>query len=92
MAWAPEMEVLDQLLVGDMSLFVIGQVLHRGDPDKRCHSASRMLQDGVVELFDAEHNPVAAWQWRALLSDESSWGRDTGYYFKLTNKGAKYIG
>ncbi len=29
MAWAPELEVLDQLLGGDMSLFAIKHVLHQ---------------------------------------------------------------
>jgi hypothetical protein len=87
---SPELEILDQPLGGDMPLSVIRQVCHQ-ETDRRSHSIGMMLRDGVVELVDAGGESVPSWRWGELLNEESIWERGSGYYFKLTKKGAEII-
>jgi hypothetical protein len=87
---SPELEILDQLLGGDMPLAVIRQVCHQ-DSDRRSHSIGMMLRDGVIELVNAKGETVLPWRRRELLNAESIWEQGSGYYLRLTKTGARII-
>ena len=60
----PELEVLDQLVGGDLTLAVIADLF----PDQdRCRQAiGAMLKAGEVCILDAQGQALAAWRYREL--------------------------
>jgi hypothetical protein len=86
---SPELEVLDQLLGGDMTLDVL-RLLFWNDGDFG-HAIRMMLEDGDVRLIDGEGNVLPDWKHRHVMSDSGSWARGTAYRLSITERGARRV-
>jgi hypothetical protein len=86
----PELEVLDQLLGGDLPLNVIAGLF----PDRdRCRRAvGAMLKGGEVCILDAAGQPVPEWRYRELEYAPDIWSEGTTYRMSIADAGAKRIG
>lgn len=85
----PELEVLDQLLGGDLSLAAIADLFSHQD---RCRQAiGAMVKAGDVCIVDAEGKPVPAWRYRELENAPDTWSKATPYRLSITETGAKRV-
>jgi hypothetical protein len=85
----PELEVLDQLIGGDLLLNVIAGLF----PDRdHCRQAvSAMLKSGEINILDPSGQLVPAWRYRELEGTEELWSAGTAYRLSITEAGAKRI-
>jgi hypothetical protein len=80
--WSPELDTLDQLCGGPLSLNVVAMIF---SDDARCaHSLERMVDDGHVYLMTRDGELVQRWQLRELFQDREAWDR---YTVNITTKG-----
>ncbi len=86
---SPEIEVLDQLLGGDLPLNVIAGLF----PDlHRCRRAlAAMLEGGEVRMLNAEGRPIPPWRYRELEGIPSFWAKGTPYRLSITDVGAARV-
>jgi hypothetical protein len=85
----PEIEVLDQLLGGDLPLNVIDSLFSERS---RCQRAIfEMLRSGEVTLLDPEGNNVPTWRYRDLQEQPDFWIKGTRYRIAITDKGARRV-
>ena len=90
MSYAPELEVLDQLLGGPMPLQVIAGLFPNRE---HCHRAiSAMLKDGQIEILDREGHPLPFWHFREESVLPGFRDRGTGFQAEITEKGADMMG
>lgn len=83
---APELELLDQLLGGDLSLAVLRPLF---DTDERFRAAAAaLLHAGDVRLVATGGADVPRWQWRDVLADQAGRCR---YQLCLTAAGARRV-
>jgi hypothetical protein len=85
--WPPELDTLDQLQGGPLSLSIVRQIFR--DESRFAYAIQKMLADGDIQLLDADGIEVPKWQWRNVL--EISEGAPK-YTFAITDRGAKRIG
>lgn len=85
----PELEVLDQLLGGDLSLTTIADLF----PDQdRCRRAiGAMLKAGEVRILDAGGQELPAWRYREVEAAPDTWSKATTYRLSITDAGAKRV-
>jgi hypothetical protein len=85
----PELEVLDQLIGGDLPLNAIAGLF----PDRdHCHQAlTAMLKSGEINILDGSGQLVPAWRFRELQGTEDLWSEGTPYRLSITEVGAKRI-
>lgn len=81
-----ELETLDQLLGGEMSLAVIREVFENNEHFERAILA--MLHNQDIRLFRTDWSEIASWEWSRILGDSGSWG---SHHLSLTNQGAKRV-
>lgn len=86
---SPELETLDQLLCGDMSLDIV-RPLYRDD-EHFSLAISRMLEDGAILLLHMDGSEVPRWEARRILMDPATWSRESGYVLSLTKGGAQRV-
>jgi hypothetical protein len=85
----PELEVLDQLLGGDLSLAVIADLF---PSQANCRQAiGAMVKAGDVCILDAEGEALPAWRYRELENAPDTWSRTTPYQLSITENGAKRV-
>jgi hypothetical protein len=88
-AMAPELEVLDQVLGGDLSLDLIAGLFLE---PARCRIAvDAMLRAGDVTLLDASGETLPTWTFRKLQHDPAIWVQGTPYRLSITEVGAGRI-
>jgi hypothetical protein len=85
---SPEWDVLDQLLGGELSLYVVSQVFK--DNERRNRSILIMLKDGEISLLEGLA-AVPAWRWATIIADDASWVIDTSFALGLTPQGSKRV-
>jgi hypothetical protein len=85
--WPPELDVLDQLEGGPLSVSVIRKVF--GDSDRFVRAVQAMLDAREIQLVDVDGTEVPKWKWREVL--DASPDADHKYMFVLTDLGAKRI-
>jgi hypothetical protein len=85
---SPELETLDQLLHGDISLGVIRKVFP--DDGAFLRGVKSLLVAGDVSLW-VEGEPVTQWQWRELFGDGAAIATLQIYSVRLTEQGARRI-
>lgn len=85
----PELEVLDQLLGGDLSLAVIAELF--ASPDRCRQAIGAMVKAGDVCILDAKGKPVPAWRYRELVNVPNTWSKATPYCLSITETGAKRV-
>lgn len=85
-----ELEVLDQLLGGDLPLNLISQLF--ADANHRNRAVPEMLRDGSVVLLGPSGSAVPQWNQRAVLADPANWESGTPYLLSLTLAGAARVG
>jgi len=85
----PEIEVLDQLLGGDLPLNVIAGLF----PSlSLCQTAlSSMVLDGQVNVLDPSGSVIPAWRLRELWAECESWRAGTEYRVTVTDEGARRV-
>jgi hypothetical protein len=85
-----ELEVLDQLLGGDLPLNVIAGLF----PDREhCQRAiAKMFQAGQILILDSSGNPIAFWRFRELKAQPETWAVGTQYRLSITEAGSQLIG
>jgi hypothetical protein len=85
---SPEMDTLDQLEGGNMSL----QVVHRIFPDEEgfVRGVQGLLQNGDVRLR-SQSVDVPQWQWRELLEGGKILNELFRFELELTEQGASRI-
>ena len=89
MQLAPELEVLDQLLGGDLPLNVIVDLFHNIE---RCQRAvSAMLHNGDISIISQSGQKIPSWRYRELQSVPQFWAQGTSYRLSITDAGAKRI-
>ena len=87
---SPELELLDQLLGGDLPLNVIADLF----PDlRRCRQAVGAMQEaGEISILDSAGQPVPMWRYRELECEPGFWAEGTLFQMTITEVGAKRIG
>jgi len=85
----PELEVLDQLLGGDLSLGVIASLFR--DKDHCRQAIGAMLNSGEVCIVDALGQALPAWRYRELEAAPDTWSEETTYRLSITDVGAKRV-
>jgi hypothetical protein len=80
----PELEMLDQLLGGDLPLSVIRALF--GDEKRFAQAVAAMLNAGELRLLTGDGEEVPGWQWREMLSTNAPGARLT-----ITQAGARRI-
>jgi len=88
--WAPELETLDQLLGGDMSVTVIAKLYPT--PEAFRKGILALLSCGDVVLLDANGNAVPTRRWREIFPDGSDTEQLEHFRVRVTPQGAKKIG
>jgi hypothetical protein len=88
-AWSPELETLDQLLGGDLTL----DVIRRGWPDdaRFLVGVKGLVSSGDVLLLTRDGGEVATWRWRQLFDDKSVLAELSGFCLRLTNQGSAKV-
>ena len=85
----PELEVLDQLLGGDLPVNVIAGLFSESG---RCRKAiGAMLHQGENLLLDPSDSPLSVWRYRELQSNNDFWSEGTLYRLSITEIGVKRI-
>lgn len=85
-----ELEVLDQLLGGDLPLSVISRLF--AEAHHRDRAIAAMLRDGSVELLGPDGSAVPQWHLRDVLADPANRESSAPYMLSLTRKGAARAG
>lgn len=89
MAQSSEMETLDQLLGGDMSLSIIRQFYDSDQSFTR--GTLRLLESGDVRLFDQTHMEVPQWRWRGLFEEGEVLVVLQSFTLRVTEAGAAKV-
>jgi len=86
---SPELETLDQLAGGDLSLAVIQELF----PDLQAFEKGvlRMLQSGDVRMLQLDGKAVEEWRWKEYLGEHSSEYDPAQLKLSLTTIGAGKI-
>jgi hypothetical protein len=87
---SPELEILDQLVGGDLPLTVIRGLF--GDDERFVRALLAMLDAGEVQLLAADGTEFARWQWRAVLIPSSFTTAMNGSRVAITKVGGRRIG
>lgn len=87
---SPELETLDQLLGGDMSLEII-RGLYPDDP-AFMKGIEGLLSCGDILLLDHDGTAVPQWRWRRMFADGTIMDQLGQFTASLTDQGAKRIG
>jgi hypothetical protein len=86
---SPELEVLDQLVGGDLSLAVIAGLFADQEHCRRAIDA--MVTSGEVHVLDAGGAVLPAWRYRELQYAQDTWSKATPYRLAITEMGAKRV-
>lgn len=82
--YPPELDTLDQLLGGDMTLNTIRRIF---PSDHRFQKAIlAMLHEGEIRLLGKDGTEPPRWQWALILGDSDRW---FDYRLSLTDLGSK---
>lgn len=86
---SPELETLDQLLGGDLSLAIIQQVYPSIDAFKQ--GVLGLLNGGDVCVLEADGAIVAEWRWRQLFGENSLPYDPSQLKLRLTAQGVRRV-
>lgn len=81
---SPELEMLEQLLGGDLSAAVVRSVFD--DEQRFVRAALAMLNAREINLLDRYGNGIPGWKWAESLEANSG-----GERIRITDAGAKRI-
>ena len=86
---SPELETLDQLLSGELSLTALRTVYPNDDAFVR--GLRGLLVSGDVLLLTPEKNKVPDWQWEEAFRRGITHSEMKDYYLSITPQGARRI-
>jgi hypothetical protein len=88
---APELETLDQLLGGDLSLAVVRQLYPDDETFRR--GVLGLFTCGDVRLFMMNHTemPIPEWRWRELFVDGEITNEISSMKLSITKQGINRI-
>jgi len=84
-----EIEILDQLSAGGMTLGVL-RAVSPGD-ERFLQAIHGLLRAGDIELFARDGSAVPDWKWRELLEERSLPGDFDQFQAQVTDQGAAKI-
>jgi hypothetical protein len=84
-----EIEVLDQLLGGDLPLNIIAKLFSDQDHCRRARPA--LLRAGQVRILNADGVAIPDWRYRELQSQPEFWASGTPYRMSITDLGAELV-
>jgi hypothetical protein len=84
---SPELETLDQLLGGDMSLTIVRELFENQERFARAIAA--MLDAGEVRLVDSDGTELPRWRWREVIAGDTE-GADLR--LSITDAGERRVG
>ena len=87
---SPELETLDQLQGGDLSLELVAKLFPSFDDFRR--GVQGMLSSGDVVLTAQDGSEVPKWQWQELFRNQRVPGSVTQLRLRLTRQGSQRIG
>lgn len=87
---SPELETLDQLQGGDLSLEVVAKLFPSFDDFRR--GVQGLLSSGDVVLTGQDGSEVPKWQWQELFRQQADSGRMAQLCLRLTPQGGQRIG
>ena len=76
---SPELETLDQLLGGDLTLDVIRRVW--SDDARFLLGVKGLVSSGDVQLLTRDGGEVPTWRWRQLFDDKSVLAELSGFAY-----------
>jgi hypothetical protein len=86
---SPELETLDQLVGGDLSLSVVRQFFPNTPAFLR--GVHGLLKSGDVRLIGANGSDIPDWRWRELFADGVALTAAAPMFLSLTEQGAMRI-
>ena len=89
MPQSAELETLDQLLGGEMSLTIIRRFY--ASPAAFAQGVYGLLQSGDVRLLSNDHSEIPRWQWRRLFEDGAVIDRLDSLLLDITEQGGRKI-
>ena len=87
--WSPELETLDQLLSGDLSLTVIRELYP--DNDTFLRGVHSLLQAGDARLMSCKQLEVPKWRFRELFLKGTVFDELAQLVLQLTALGARRV-
>jgi hypothetical protein len=87
--YSPEVETLDQLLGGDLSLTIIRR-LYPDDPSF-LRGVHALLQCGDANLLATDQTPIPKWRWRQLFVEGKALEESNQLTLSLTDHGCQRI-
>lgn len=86
---SPELETLDQLLSGNLSLALIRNLYPDAEAFER--GVLGLLRSGDVVLRTAQETEVPSWRWRELFVDGRVAEELNDFQLEITEQGAKRV-
>jgi hypothetical protein len=86
---SPELETLDQLLGGDLSLTIVRMLY--SDADTFLRGIQALLSNGDVRPFSIEGPEVPDFEWRELFRDKSVLDKLASLKLKITQQGVDKV-
>jgi hypothetical protein len=86
---SPELETLDQLLGGDLTLALIRSFFE--DEKRFAQAITAMLNAGEVRMLAIDGTELHSWQWRDVLSLGSGEAIRTQTLLSITESGCRRI-
>ena len=86
---SPELETLDQLLCGELSLVIISKLY--SDTDRFLRGVHGLLSEGHVCLFTSAGVEVPAWRWRQLFLEGTVVDEIESFRLEITEHGARRV-
>jgi hypothetical protein len=86
---SPELETLDQLLGGELPLFVIRPLF--SDDERFLRGILALLNAGDITIRDDMGAAVANWQWRERFDDQNINASMPRLTIAITEQGAKRL-
>jgi len=87
---SPELETLDQLQGGDLSLELVAKLFPSFDDFRR--GVQGMLSSGEVVLTAQDGSEVPKWRWEELFRQQAVFGWMAQLRLRLTPQGGQRIG
>jgi hypothetical protein len=87
--WSPELETLDQLLGGELSLAIIRTLYSNNE--RFDQAILGLLTEGDVVLLSTDGANIPEWRWKELFSGPSLATHLSLFKLRITEKGARKI-
>lgn len=90
---SPELDLLEQLLGGELSLHAVSSIYLFRDLDHARRVVTGYCDSGVVRLYDSSEpdGSIVEYRVRSILADEASWQPQSVYRIEITERGLAHL-